>query len=995
MSNVVEMPRPEDPLAHLNPTQRAAVLHGDGPLLVVAGAGTGKTRVITERIRRLLESRPELTGENILGLTFTEKAAAEMKHRVISRVGERARSLTLATFHSFCYRILLEQNPALRMLDKYDHWILLRRNIRKLELNEFRRLAEPGKFLTDFVDFFSRCQDELVTPDDYAAYVEREAARFEQEKETLPEAERVEREQKIRELREVARVYRISEELIRSQNCLTYGSSLLQAVEQLRSNRALLELLRERYHYILVDEFQDTNIAQLEMLWLLAAERRNIFVVGDDDQAIYRFRGASFGSFQIFAKQFLGGPIDPKNPPREVVLLNQNYRSTQRILRVSGQVIAQNNPNRMLPDKHLVTQHPPGEKIALAEFATANEEAEWLAQEIERMHSEGHRWGEFAILYRMHTHRDKLVDALLRRAIPFVIRKLSILENRLVRDVFAYLRLVATPGDDVACARVLAVPAWGLEPEDLARLCERTGSHGKMTLWEAVRQAQSDPAFARVQKNLTELVAWVAELQRPANQMSASEFVAELIADLGLVLTPEDPDRPYLTRLETFIREWQVKSEAHGLRDLMGYLELFDEAGGEITLDDEPERDAVQLMTVHAAKGLEFDHVSVMRLVQGSFPVRPRDPVLEFPADLLKEEMPKGDFQVQEERRLFYVAMTRARKRLTLTTVLNKRSKPSIFLDDIQLAPQIARLDLKRATPKVELPAEANAGSAVSQELFGPADSASRAYSRIGAWARTYRPPVFEPLTLSATAIDSYTYCPLKFLLSHQWKLRGGPQAAMTFGSVMHTTIKYLVKAVKENGNVPFEEVAAVYNREWHGAGFLDDYQEEEYRKEGLEQLRAFHASYSQQPPQMLHQEKSFELPLPADVVVIGRMDQVNQLDDGDVEIVDYKTGRPKEEKDAKKSLQLRLYALASREVLEREPARLTFYNLTTNTSVSAAHDEKQLKRAREEVQEVADDIRAGNFPAKPGFACKSCDFVPVCPEHEHPITIRPLRPKS
>jgi DNA helicase-2/ATP-dependent DNA helicase PcrA len=991
VNNVVEMPRSEDPLEKLNAEQRAAVLHGDGPLLVVAGAGTGKTRVITERIRYLLATQPELTGENILGLTFTEKAAAEMTHRVIKAVGERARNLTLSTFHSFCYAILREQNPALRMLDKYDHWILLRRNIRKLELGVFRQLAEPGRFLTDFVDFFSRCQDELVTPEDYAAHVARVAKQYEQEKDALDAAARAAREAEVRKLGEVARVYRISEELIRAQSLLTYGSSLLQAVEQLRSNRALLDLLRDRYHYILVDEFQDTNIAQLEMLWLLAGERRNIFAVGDDDQAIYRFRGASFGSFQIFAQRFLGQKIDPEKPPPELVVLDQNYRSTQRILRVSGQVIAQ-NADRIFPRKQLVTKHAPGEKIAVVEFGSAPEEAAWIAQEIERMHAAGHHWGEFAVLYRMHVHRDLLVEALMRRQIPFVIRKLSILQNRLVRDILAYLRLVVTPGDDVACARVLAAPAWGLGPQDLARLCERTRKGRGISLWEALGQAQGEPPFAHAHKNIGKLVAWIGELQRRARQVTATEFLEELIAELGLVLVEDDPDRPYLKRLQDYVREWQVKSATRELREFIEYLDFFEEAGGEITLEDEPERDAVQLMTVHAAKGLEFEHVFVIRLAQGAFPARPRDPVLEFPAELMKEELPKGDFHIQEERRLFYVAMTRAKRRLTLTSVINKRSKASAFLDDV-LQPGSVRSDVVQFAPKVTLPpAQEAADPAAAEQLFGPADPTARAYSRIGAWARTYRPPVFEPLQLSATAVDGYKSCPLKFLLGHQWGLRGGPHAAMTFGSVMHTTIKLLVQELAKRRRVPFDEVENIYNREWHSAGFLDDYQEEEYRKEGLEQLRAFHASYSELLPDVLHQEKFFELSLAGNIVVHGRMDQVNRLAGDEVEIVDYKTGKPKQEGAAKKSLQLSLYALATREVLEREPVRLTFYNLTTNTSVTVTHDEKQLNRAREEVQEVADDVRAGNFPAKPGFFCRNCEYISVCPEHEHPVTIRPAR---
>jgi DNA helicase-2/ATP-dependent DNA helicase PcrA len=669
------------------------------------------------------------------------------------------------------------------------------------------------------------------------------------------------------------------------------------------------------------------------------------------------------------------------------VLLDQNYRSTQRILRVSGQVIAQNGRNRMLPDKQLVTENSLGEKIGIGEFAGAVEEAEWVAQEIARLHAEGHKWRGFAVLYRMHTHRDKLVDALMRREIPFVIRKLSILQNRLVRDVLAYVRLVVAPHDDVACARVLAAPAWGLEPADLARLCERTGGRQRVTLWEAARQAQNDPAFARLHERLAELVKWIGSLQRSASELDAGEFLGELVGGLGLALAPEDFDRPFLKQLEQFVREWQVKSETRGVREFVEYLELLKEAGGEIPLEEEPERDAVQLMTVHAAKGLEFEHVFVLRLVARAFPVGERPRVLEFPDDLLQEEKPQGDFKVQEERRLFYVAMTRARRRLTLTTVIHKRSKQSPFLDDI-LLPGGAKKEVWQFSPKVAPPDTSAAKE--SEQLFGAADPASRAYSRIGAWARTYRPPLSTPLQLSATSVDSYDFCPMKFLLGHQWKLRGGPRAVMTFGNVMHTAIKFLAEEIKQKGRVDFEEVAAFYEREWHGAGFLDDYQEEEYKKEGLEELRAFHASYSATPPKMLYHEKNFALPLDGDIVISGRIDQVNELEDGAAEIVDYKTGKPKNERDAKQSVQLRLYALACREALEREPARLTLYNLTTNAPVSVPHDEKQMNRAQEEVREVADDVRAGNFPAKVSPNCKGCEFFGICPEQEHRISVRP-----
>ncbi len=492
----------KNPARHsgLNAEQLAAVEHGDGPLLVVAGAGTGKTRVIIERIRTLLENDPELASENILGLTFTDKAAGQMKYRVVKAIGERAEGVWLSTFHSFCIeQVLRSVNPEIQPLDEIDHKILLRRHIGELDLKHFRRLQDPGEFISDFVTFFSRCQDELVTPDDYQRYVDGLRRKHEAEKKSLEaDASRI-AEDEIARQEELARVYRVSERLLRERNLLTFGAQLMHTVELLRDDEPLRQRMHEQYRYILVDEFQDTNIAQLELLWLLAGERRNIVAVGDDDQAIYRFRGASFGSFTIFLKRFCGVSDAKLGPAAEkfLVSLSQNYRSTQRILRVAGEVIAHNEKSPLLPPKQLVTENREGEKICVAEFGAPEEEAHWVTSEIERLHDAGAGWRDFAVLYRKHNHREKVVNELRRREIPFVIRKLSILESTLVRDLFAWLRLIVAPADNVACARVLAAPDWGLEPRDLVRLAERADKNHRRPLSDELETAQNEAPFKR------------------------------------------------------------------------------------------------------------------------------------------------------------------------------------------------------------------------------------------------------------------------------------------------------------------------------------------------------------------------------------------------------------------------------------------------------------------------------------------------------------------
>lgn len=987
----------------LNPEQRAAVEHGDGPLLVVAGAGTGKTRVITERIRYLLETDANLAGENILGLTFTDKAAGEMKYRLLKAAGERAKDVWLSTFHSFCIeRILQNENDKIQALDDIDHGILLRRRIAELELDRFKRLAEPAQFLKDFVKFFSRCQDELVTPDDYQRYVDGLKRKYLARRAAMQADERTIAEEELAKQEEVARAYRVSERLLREKNLVTFGAQLMQSVEKLRSDSALLERMRSQYKHILVDEFQDTNVAQLELLWLLAGDRRNIVAVGDDDQAIYRFRGASFGSFTIFLERFCGvrGAASAGAAKKFLVSLSRNYRSSQRILRVAGEVIAQNERSSLLPAKNLNTEKGDGDKVRVIEFARPEEEAHWVAAEIERLHDAGAAWKTFAVLYRNHTHREHLLSALRRRRIPFVIRRFSILSSTLIRDLLAYLRVIGNPGDNVSCARILAAPYWGLEPRDLVRLTERADKNKRRSLSDEIEAAKDEAPLNREGVRLTELVGMLRQLRQLARRIGTRELLDELIARLGVAPLPSDADRQYLDRLVEFVKEWERKSEGKHLHDFLEYMNYFQELGGDICLDEEIADDAVQLMTVHSAKGLEFPRVFILRLAKGDFPVRSHEPVFEFPADLMKEEKPRGDFHIQEERRLFYVALTRARQQLTLSTIVNKRKKESPFLEDFLQNPKIQKFDAVQSTPRVEVPpteelAEPAANPIEPARLFGlipgTAQATTGAYSRAALWAKAYHPPRPEPLQLSASAINEYMECPMKFQFRRSWGIHGGPHAQMTFGVVMHTTIREFAEQLHDTKKVALEDLLAIYDREWYSAGFTDDYHEQEYRKEGRRQLEEFYKKYSESPADLLFLEKPFELPLENDVVITGRIDQINRISGKRVEIIDYKTGRPKDAKKAEQDFQLSVYALAAKEILELEPERLVLYNLMTNEAIATTRDAKAIAATKATIADVASQIRASEFPVKPGFGCRYCDYKALCPAHEQLIPIRPM----
>src|SRR5271157_5298833 len=948
-------PRPEGSGLSPNDAQRRAITHGEGPLLVIAGAGTGKTRVITERIRHLLESDASLLGENILGLTFTKKAAGEMKARVVKAVGERGKDVVLATFHSFCETLLKEGDPNRVPLESVDHWILLRRNLARLKLEKYRRLAEPGQFLSDFITFFSRCQDELVSSEEYQAYADQLAAELQAEKNALDEDTCKERTEQV---------------------------ALHKRDTKRRRQR------QERFKYILVDEFQDTNIAQLELLHLLSTESRNIVVVGDNDQAIYRFRGASFGSFKLFLQRFTGWKEGQDSTPFRVALMD-NYRSTPNILRVATQVIGQNEVSTEFPKKVLHANKLEGEKIRIAEMETPEDEASWVADELERLHGAGRRWKDFAVLYRQHAHRDQLVEELSRRKIPFVISKLSILEHPLVRDVLAYLHLIALPYDDIACARVLSAPAWHMTPQDLVRLAERATRKRGTALYDVLQAPQSELPFDASHTALPTLLEFLGAQRKTIRRRTAREILGDLIEWLEVPQRASTQDRKYVNQLGQFIKDWEPKSETRGLPEFLEYLDYFQQAGGTLSLEDDAPGDAVQLMTVHGAKGLEFPHVFVLRVNSGAFPPRNRSPLFEFPDRLMKEELPEGDFHIQEERRLFYVALTRAMERLTITTLTEKKGKVPVFVEDIVMEPAIKRRDVLQLAPKKKIKeaaatierAETRAG-----ELFGTKEGPPRIFARIAKWAEEFHPPTPEPLKLSSSAVDNYRKCPQQYAFSYLWSLKEGPRAALTFGSVMHTTIKRFVDQLKKGVALPFAEVRRIYETEWTSAGFEDDYQEGEYKKDGLEQLKAFHATMLEASPQILEQEKAFELPLENDVILTGRMDQVNSLGRNDVEIVDYKTGKPRKDGDARKDLQLSIYALAAKEIFQWNPVRLVFHYLQTNQTQVTTCDAQQLDDAERIVQETAADLRAAKFPAKPGFVCRSCAYKPICPAHEESL---------
>jgi len=600
-----------------------------------------------------------------------------------------------------------------------------------------------------------------------------------------------------------------------------------------------------------------------------------------------------------------------------------------------------------------------------------------------------------AVLYRAHAYRAALVAALQRRGIPFIIRGLAVNNLPPVRNLIAYLRAIGRPADSVSLARVLSDPQWGLELAQFVAYCRAAG-HGRVPLREVIDEEKTRwPGRAR-------LLALLGRYSRIAATARLTTWLDSLRRELGLGSDPAS--FPALRTFSDFVMRWDEGSSCGMLEEFLEYYAYFEEAGGVVALPEDEEDSAVlpaqesaaeqlpltlgpakhpaapkvQLMSVHAAKGLEFDHVFLLNLVQGAFPARNRRPLITLPDNLWKGSLLDGDFQTEEERRLFYVALTRARTDLTLCTVTGERRKPSTFL--VELAEPL-NPSLRWTKPAVPEPPPAAHSAADGH-------SGSRSHTKLSEWAAASL-PTLEGFSLSASAIEAYVQCPLKYRFSYEWRIPWPPSAAIQFGSIMHGAVREVVELLlRDKSGFSPEALESILGRRWVAAGFADAVQERKYRQEGLRQLERVWRAWAQDatgpdvPVELLHQEKSFEFQC-GGTTVVGRIDQVHRLASGEVELIEYKTGRPQTQKETDSSTQLTLYAEACRRVLGLAEPRLVLFNLTSGERVRTSRKPEQLAALEQTIRQTARAIQAGRFPPRPAYLCRYCDFRPLCPAHD------------
>ncbi len=956
-----------------NPRQLQAIEHVHGPLLVVAGAGTGKTTVLTERIARLIRDEHARPHE-ILALTFTENAAAEMAKRV--REQTECSGLVAATFHSYCQQLLIQTGTAFGVLTKEDLYIYLRQRIRELPLQHFVVARNPGEFLRALTDFFQRCHDELVSPNEFQAWARDLPAKSGE----LPRVDRsgkmdeVPREEQIARWREIAAVYSAVEAMLAKDNLGTFGHMITRAVRLLKEDAGLLNTARVHAKFLLIDEFQDVNLAQIELAELLAGPSRNIFAVGDPDQAIYRFRGATAGAFAEFMRRF---------PETAGVVLQENQRSRTPILKSAFSVISNNPPvhcattarGGTFEREELQSARERGvgkaaraEPVLIVIQPNEEQEAADVAQAISELLQSPVATGKvprIAVLYRSHHDRDQLAKLLAERDIPFAVTGINALDTGEVRDLMACLRVMANLADTASLFRMAAFPMFDVDAERLRELMANAPDDSSFT--SLLEQA---PGGTRVIEAAEK--AWAAARRSGLETGAATLYVVKNF--------DFDARMPAVRAFCNFVAEWKKKPIAGNgeLAIFLNYMDLLPEAGGGIPVpvEADEDRDVVQLMTGHAAKGLEFDNVFVLRLNSGSFPLRYRENLFEFPPELRKTQVPLADSKEihrQEERRLFYVAMTRARDSLTISTRPGKgkrETRPTSFVRELMCDARTKAYWRERAS--ISPPVEIAAGALPM--------------SRLGTWL-TMTPANAIANTLSASSIETYETCPLQFKIQRDWQLPGEAAAQMQFGNAMHAALRDYYESVRAGRAKTPEAVLECFRVDLAERHFDDPYQRELYGREGEQQLLAFVASAGGRHPDVIGTERRFEFDLDG-VRVTGRVDRLDRLYDNHISITDYKTGSPKSEEDADSSLQLSLYALAGRDLWKFVPEELLIHNLKDNSVVRTTRSADELCETRERVREVAAAIAAGQFDAKPGYHCRRCAYRDLCPETEEHVPL-------
>lgn len=944
----------------LNDQQKAAVTHNQGPMLVIAGAGTGKTRVITERIAHILE-QGWARADQILALTFTEKAAAEMEERLDQRLPIGYASIQVSTFHAFCEKLLRQYgidiglSPGFKILEGVNQWKFLKDHLFEFELSYYRPLGNPNKFIDDLLQHFSKAKEEMVSPEDYLKVAETRLNSAQTEEETL----------EAKKFLELAKAYEKYENLLHKSNFQDFSGLQYQVLRLLNERPNIKKHLQEKFQYVLVDEYQDTNIAQNQIVDQLAAGHQNLMVVGDDDQSIYKFRGAAISNILQFEEKY---------PKLKKVVLTENYRSHQTILDFAYTSIQKNNPDRLEVRANLnkkLTGQTPGdeESVTITHCTTIDQEVAFVLEKIRETEV---KLSEIAILCRANSYALPFVEAFKKHNIPYqFLSEKGLYGKEEVRDLIAVLRVLSNPTDDMSLMRVLRMEWFDLKMISILEALQQA-KKSYITLWT---QLGKSPDFSQVHELFRRLIEF-------SKTHSVGETLYEFTQSIDLyqkLLARQTIEaEEQIVNIATFfqkIKRFEQENPNKAVLDFVNYLDLADEAGENPAAKFDVEgQEGIQISTIHAAKGLEFDTVFVPSLVSQRFPAMNRQRGIDLPPELIRELPTEGDFHVQEERRLFYVAVTRAKNKLYLlhsdfystSNAQNPRAKkPSVFLSEIREEAKATWVEQKtEGVEKFLKPSSLELPVDIKKEH----ESIRR---------------------FSHSQLTTFDACPRQYHYQYILKIPTPMSGAQSFGSAMHNTLQAFYQLVEQSKQqslfeeysevVSLDRLLSIYEEKWIDVGFESPAHRDTLKKRGQEILETFFEHFKEGIPSIVYLEKSFKLKV-GDYTLSGRIDRADRLADGTLEIIDYKTGKAKKQEDVDKDQQLMIYAMAAEEALGQPASKLTLYFLDDDVKISTHPDEKKMSKLKEKIIKTADKINQSNFTPTPSQRiCKFCPFNKIC----------------
>lgn len=922
----------------LNKPQLQAVKHGKGPLLIIAGAGTGKTTVITERIKHLI-IKGFAKPEEILALTFTEKGATEMETRIDVALPLGYGDMWVMTFHSFCDRILRESGIEIGLSSSYklmttaESIDLIKRNLFDFNLDYYKPLGNPNKFIEGLLQHFSRLQDETVTPDDYLIFAKRYAN---------------EEKLEIQKVTELSNAYKFYTQLKLKNNILDFGDLITYVIKLFRERPNILKKYQEKFKYILVDEFQDTNYAQNELVNLLSQKYRNITIVGDDNQSIYRFRGAAISNIIQFKKTYSDAKI---------ITLNENYRSTQKILDGAYKLIKHNDPDTLeyqlgISKKLMANGQRLKSEIEFIHTITGQEEAEKVSNIVIQLINEGYEYKDFAILVRANNHAESFIREFERQGIPHqFLGPSKLFEKEEIVDLISYLKVLQNLEDSISFYRLLNSDIFDISSLELIKIAS-TAKKKSLSIYEVVLESTNDM--------IVNLLRIIDKHLKMAKTESAGQILYDYLNEVGIykkiIEDSEDLKAKNIAKFFDKIKNFEENNSKSGITEIVDYIDLLMEVGESpnVTDGDWQENNAVNILTVHSSKGLEFPVVFLVNLVGERFPSRERHEQIPIPEELIKEVLPKGDYHIQEERRLFYVGMTRAKERLYLTS-------SDYYGDGVRQ---------KKISPFVmEALGEINNIQTTKQSLaISPLQLVSK--------PKTNDQKQMTVSYLSVSQIETFKTCPMHYKLKYIYKLPSPASASISFGVSIHDTLKKFVSN-------PSLNITDIYKESFIEDGYLNKKHKQEFFKKGEEYLFGFLKNSYDVKTKTIALEEKFNIKINDSLKIGGTIDRVDDLGKGRYEIIDYKTGaNVPTQKEVDKDMQLSFYALAVSTLYKVKPEdiKLSLYYFDTQEKITTYRTAEQLDELKKEILEIKKEIEESDFKCNGNYFCQQgCEFSMFC----------------